>query len=282
MVQRGDLSSLRREEIAVMLGNLLSIRFDNGWDTRLKHASREQIRHQTFTALYDFIVALAKQQPLALIFEDLHWADDLSLDLLSLLLEAVPTQPLLLLLVYRPEPHHKSERLGRLATQKYAQHYRELRLHELPDPTSRQLLDSLLVVDNLPATLKARILERSRGNPFFVEETLRSLIEAGAIQKVAGRWKVLAEIEDLTVPESVQSVILSRVDRLSPELKQLLQYAAVIGRLFRLEIIARVMPPTLDLEEALWTLEETTLIYPERVLPQPEYSFKHALPRSAV
>src|SRR5207302_7281786 len=137
----GDLTPEQTEEMGPLLGNLLSLRFGNDWDLRLKNAQPEQIRHQTLLAARDFFVALARRQPVVLVLEDLHWADPLSLDLISLLMEALSGPgtrgehgpgdggpALLLLCVARPEREHRSYRLGEVAAQKCPECYTELRL----------------------------------------------------------------------------------------------------------------------------------------------------------
>jgi adenylate cyclase len=309
LIQQGELTAEHAAEIGPLLGHLFSLRFGNDWDLRLKNASPDQIKHQTFMAVRDFLLALAQHQPLLLVFEDLHWADSLSLDLLSLLMEALSLAPILLLCVYRPERDHKCWRLGSIAAQKCAGCYTELYLRELAPAQSRRLVESLLTLEALPVSVKELILEKARGNPFFVEEVVRSLIDIGLLYRegtgthgfAVGAWRAHDAIDSLTVPESVQSVILSRVDRLRPELKQLLQRASVMGRVFRRRLLEqtvlssqssvvsedqqrttdnRQLPP--GLEAALWELEERALIYQERVVPEEEYSFKHVLTQETV
>jgi len=308
-VEQGELSEERAEEIGPLLGNLLSLRFGTDWDQRLKNASPEQIRYQTLLAARDFFVALARRRPLVLVLEDLHWADSLSLDLISLLLEALPLTPLLLLCVYRPERAHKCWHLGTIAARKCPACYGELHLRELTPEQCGRLVESLLTIDSLPASVKALILEKSRGNPFFVEEVVRSLMASGMVYREGEVWRTKEEIETITVPESIQSVIASRVDRLRPELQQVLQSAAVIGRLFRPRLLEQVRgegsgvrgqesipdrtpdtehrtpaltPDPSPLAPLLWELEEQDLVYQERVVPEEEYSFKHVLTRETI
>ncbi|NIV38739.1 MAG: AAA family ATPase, partial [Anaerolineae bacterium] len=150
MVARGDLSAEQLEELGPLLGHLLSLRFGNDWDERLKNASPEQIRHQTFMAARDFFVALARPGPLILVLEDLHWADSLSLDLISLLMETLASASLLLLCVYRPEREHKCWHLAAVASRKCPARFTELRLRELTPQESRRLIESLLVIEDLP------------------------------------------------------------------------------------------------------------------------------------
>jgi class 3 adenylate cyclase/DNA-binding SARP family transcriptional activator len=298
-IEQGDLTAEQAAEIGPLLGPLLSLRFGNEWDLRLKNASPEQIKHQTFMAVRDFLLALARRQPLLLVFEDLHWADSLSLDLISLLMETLSLTPIFLLCIYRPEREHKCWRLGSIAAQKCAGCYTELHLRELAPAQSRRLVESLLTLEALPVSVKELILEKSRGNPFFLEEVIRSLIDVGMLYREGEIWRAHAGIDDLAVPESVQSIILSRVDRLRPELKQVLQRASVMGRVFRRRLLEqtvihhqqpveeepltsehRQLPP--GLEAALWELEERALIYQERVVPEEEYSFRHVLTQETV
>jgi class 3 adenylate cyclase len=277
----GDLSQAQLDEMAPLLGNLLSVRFGNEWDERLKHASPEQIKHQTFIAIREFFLALSRRQPLVLVLEDLHWADSLSLDLISLLMETLAVTSILLLCAYRPEREHKCWHLGTIASRKCAERYTELPLRDLSPPQSRRLVETLLCAEHLPAPVNEAILKKSGGNPFFVEEVVRSLIDAGMLHRAGDRWRAREEITSVAVPESIQSVILSRVDRLEEESKQVLQSAAVIGRLFPRRLLADTTTAP-ELERILWGLEDRGLIYEDRVVPEVEYSFRHALTQETV
>jgi len=227
-------------------------------------------------------MALSRERPIVLVFEDLHWADSLSVDAIMLLIEAITLAPLLLLCVYRPEQEHKCWRLGTLAAQKYPERFTELHLRELTSQQSRRLVESLLTIDSLPGSVKDLILDKSRGNPFFVEEVVRALVESGMVYQEGETWKAKEGIETLAVPESVQSVILSRVDRLDEGLKRVLQSASVIGRLFRRRLLEHTSKEGGRIEQALWDLEDRRLIYQEKVVPEEEYSFKHVLTQETV
>jgi class 3 adenylate cyclase len=154
MVSPGDLSQERSTEIGSFLGNLLSIQLGGDLDERLKNASPEQIKNQTFMAVRDFFTALAKRGPLILVFEDLHWADSLSIDLISLLIEALRFAPMLLICVFRPEKEHRCYHLGTIASQKCPELYTELILRELTPKESRRLVESLLRIENLSPSVK--------------------------------------------------------------------------------------------------------------------------------
>lgn len=151
------------EEALPFLGNLLSIRFGNELDSRLKFATPEQIRHQTLMQLRDMFRTLAEKQPLLLILEDLHWADSLSLDLISLLMDELAHTPLMLLCVYRPEKEHPVSHLSNQAQRKCLDRYTEIMLRKLSTIESRQLVEELLIIDNLPENIKKLILDKSEG-----------------------------------------------------------------------------------------------------------------------
>jgi class 3 adenylate cyclase/tetratricopeptide (TPR) repeat protein len=267
----------RAAEVLPFLGNLLSMRFGNELDDRLKFVTPEQIRHQTMMRLRDFFETLARKQPLLLILEDLHWADDLSLDLLTLLMDSLAMAPLMLLCVYRPEREHRVWQLSSQAQRKCLDRYTEIALNALSSRESRQLVETLLAIENLPGSVKEMILQKSEGNPFFIEEVIRSLIEQDLVYREGDRWKARSEISDINVPGAIQSVLLARVDRLRAEAKYVLQCASVIGRLFKYRLLEHLTRQERDLDRYLNEFEERELIYEERTVPELEYAFKHAL-----
>jgi predicted ATPase len=157
-----------------------------------------------------------------------------------------------------------------------------VRLRELTTDESRKLIDALLNIEDLPESVSDMILAKAHGNPFFVEEVVRSLIDSGVVYLDGDVWKASGAIESVTVPETVQSVVLTRVDRLEAELRHVLQSASVIGRVFRRRVLERVATQSSDIEQALWELEDHALIYQGRTVPEPEYVFRHALTQDAV
>ncbi|MFC1719154.1 hypothetical protein ACFL6S_36215, partial [Candidatus Poribacteria bacterium] len=268
-------------QVSLLLGNLLSIKFGDELDDRLKFAGPEQIRHQTLMQLRDIFETLARQQPLLLVLEDLHWADDLSLDLISLLMDELVNTPLLLLCVYRPERDHRVWQLGDQARRKCLDRYTELILNPLSSHQGRLLVESLLEIDNLPDSTRDVILRKSEGNPFFIEEVIRSLIEQDVVYREDDRWKAREEIANISVPDTIQSVVLARVDRLQEDAKYVLRCASVIGRLFRYRLLQHISQQERDLDRHLSDFEEKELVYEERTVPELEYAFKHAFTQEA-
>ena len=269
------------EEILPFLGYLFSIQFDNDLDERLKFVTSEQIRHETMTRLQGFFETLAKKQPLLLILEDLHWADDLSLDLISLLMNTLAAAPLMLLCVYRPEREHRVWRLSSLAQRKCLDRYTETMLRPLSGPESGQLVETLLDIGNLPKGVEEMILRKSEGNPFFIEEVIRSLMEQDLVYYEDGIRKARTQVADIDVPDTIQSIVLARVDRLPTEAKYVLQCASVIGRLFSYRMLDHLTQHDRNLDQYLSQFEERELVYEERTVPQLEYAFRHALTQEA-
>ncbi|HYW87236.1 MAG TPA: hypothetical protein VFB50_05675, partial [Chloroflexota bacterium] len=204
------------------------------------------------------------------------------LDVVSLLMDTITLAPLLLICVYRPDPEHKVWHLAGHAARRCADRYTDIQLRELTPEQSRRLVTSLLRIQDLPATVADLILDKAQGNPFFVEEVVRALIDAGVVYRDGEHWRARVVIDEMAVPASIQSVILSRVDRLQADAKRVLQSASVIGRVFRRRILAHVTQRQTDLDRTLWELEERALIYEGRVTPEPEYAFQHQLTQETV
>jgi predicted ATPase len=259
----------------------MNLQFGGEIDTRLKHYSAEQVSHGTMMRLRELLVAMGEQQPLLLILEDLHWSDDLSLDLVSLLMDELMEHPLMLVCVHRPERKHRVWQLSNQAQRKCLERYTEVPLQKLRDAESRRLVQELLAIEDLPDSVRDMILRKSEGNPFFIEEVIRSLIERGLVYHEDDRWKAKEDILELEVPDTIQSVILARVDRLEAEAKYVLQCASVIGRLFKHRLLEHLTQKQRELDRYISEFEDRDLVYEERTIPELEYAFKHALTQEA-
>jgi len=279
--QIGSLLPDRTDDMLPFLGQLMNLKFGGEIDTRLTHYSPEQVKQGIMMRLRDIFEALSQRSKLMLILEDLHWADELSLDLISLLMDELMAHPLMLVCVYRPEQGHSVSRLSSIARRKCLERYTEIALKPLPDPEGRRLVHELLAIDDLPDSVRDMILAKSEGNPFFIEEVIRSLMEQGLVYKDDNRWKAKAGVIEVQVPDTIQSVILERVGRLESEAKYVLQCASVIGRLFKYRLLDHITQKQKELDIYLDEFEERYLVYPERTMPEMEYAFKHALTQEA-
>ncbi len=248
----------------------------------------EAIRAGCFQAVRDLFVALARGAPLLLVFEDLHWADALTLDLIALLMDTVGepgpgTAPALgVVCVYRPEQDHRCRHLPALAFEKCPDRYTEIRLRDLTPEESSELAGALLDDSELPEELTRIIVDRSQGNPFFLEEIVRSLIDARVLGRARGRWRMRSGPAAAGVPESVESVILGTTDRLPEAVLRVLRAASVLGRIFDVSVLRGMTRDGESTEVHLRVLEDHGLIYEERTVPRREFSFRHVLTRDAV
>ena len=281
MIAQEEVAEEVAEFMGAALGNLLDVRFGTAWDTYLEMATPQQIHYQTLEALGAFFAALTYRGPLALVLEDLHWADALSLDLVVWLLTHLARIPLLLLAVYRPYPDHRSAQLAALAGDKCPDALTEVSLRQLTPIQSRVLVAGLLDEAALPEPAVASILAQGQGNPFFLEEVVYGLIDTGALQRDNGVWQVASASTQPVVSPSVQSVVLDRVDRLSQIGKQVLQHAAVMGRLVP-KWLLQGLDPGLDLDATLPELMQRAFLIQEQAVPEPLYVFRHVLVQEAI
>ncbi len=228
-----------------------------------------QRRQRTLEALTRVLLRESQAQPLLLVFEDLHWIDAETQAFLDGLVESMPTARLLLLVTYRPEYQH-----GWGSKTAYAQ----LRLDPLPPASAAEVLRALLGADSGLKPLTQLLIERTAGNPFFLEEMVRTLVETQVLVGTPGAYRLPRDLPTIQVPATVQAVLAARIDRLRPGAKRLLQKAAVIGHevpLALLQVIADCAEE--ELHRTLHQLQGAEFLYETRLFPEREYTFKHAL-----
>jgi class 3 adenylate cyclase/tetratricopeptide (TPR) repeat protein len=228
-----------------------------------------QRRRRTLDGLKRVLLRESQVQPLLLVFEDLHWIDTETQALLDSLVESVPTTRLLLLVNYRPEYHHG------WGSKTY---YTQLRLDPLPPVSAQAFLHALLGDDPSLAPLTPLLIGRTEGNPFFLEESVRTLVETGVLSGTPGAYRLVQPVERLQVPATVQAMLAARIDRLPPEEKRLLQTAAVIGMEVPLALLQAIAElPEATVHRGLRHLQAAEFLYETRLFPAWEYTFKHAL-----
>ena len=226
-------------------------------------------RRETLMAAKRILLRESRAQPLLLVFEDLHWIDGETQAFLDSLIESLPSARILLAVNYRPEYRH---------TWAGRSFYRQLRIEPLPAQTAHELLEGLLGPEPSVARLKALLAERTQGNPLFLEESVRGLVETGALVGTRGAYRLTGQLESIRVPPTVQAILEARIDRLEPADKRLLQAAAIVGTdipFSLLEAIADVQGD--DLRRGLAQLQAAEFVYESRLFPELEYAFKHAL-----
>jgi tetratricopeptide (TPR) repeat protein len=228
-----------------------------------------QRRQRTLDTLTRFILRLSQARPVLLVVEDLHWIDTETQAFLDRLVASLPAARLLVLVSYRPEYGHA---WGNRSS------YTQLRLDPLELASAELLVRSLVGDDAALQPLARLLVERTEGNPFFMEESVRMLIETRVLTGGPGRYQLTQPLQTIQVPATVQAVLAARIDRLSPEDKGLLQVASVVGKDVSLLLLqATAGLPEEALHRALGHLQAAELLHETRLFPEAEYTFKHAL-----
>jgi ABC-type oligopeptide transport system substrate-binding subunit/class 3 adenylate cyclase len=278
----------RFDEVYPYLCRTMSLPLDDAIEERLAHLNGVALKERTFRAVETLLACAARDRPLVLVCEDLHWSDPSSLALLEHLLDLTGQVPLLMICVFRPVRDHGSWLLCETIGRDYRHRHTDLWLRRLSAADSERLVGNLLCMEDLPAQLKARILDRAEGNPFYLEEVLRSLIHEGVIVQDEARrtWQTTLDIADIAIPDTLQGLLLARIDRLQEETKRVLQMAAVIGRIFLYRVLVTIAAAEADVEaqaldQRLGTLQREEMIRERARLPELEYIFKHELTREA-
>ena len=298
-ISAGDDPRKRREKVAgriaildraledalPYLNSLLGIGEDFGWDDRfdrlgdylnevqkkdpLAQMDGQIKKRRTLEAIKRILIRESLNQPLMIVFEDLHWIDEQTQDMLNLLADSIASAKILLLVNYRPEYSHQWN-------SKF--YYTQLRLDPLGVESADEMLAALLGDGKDLVALKRLITERTEGNPFFVEEIVQSLFEDGVLQR-NGAVKLVKSMNAVKVPTTVQAVLAARIDRLPAEEKELLQTLAVLGREFSLSLVRQVVGggEDNDLGRVSRDLQVAEFIYEQPAVGDTEYIFKHAL-----
>lgn len=230
-------------ELYPYLAYLLDLPLDEAAGRRLKDQTGEALQRQLLSAVQQIVLAAGQQSPLVMVWEDLQWADPSSLRLLESLVTAAQTGVLLLVLIYR-RPVISSRIWNFQAALSAASDLSPVIIELLPleAEQSHALLDHLLGPETLPEQLKRLIVTKAEGNPFYLEEVIRSLINSGTIVAADdGRWQVTGSLGEISLPDTLQGVIMSRIDQLDSASKRVLQIASIIGRNFSYKILAQVL-----------------------------------------
>ena len=226
-------------------------------------------RQRTLDALKRLLLRESQVQPLGVALEDLQWIDSETQGLLDSLVESLPTACMLLLVNYRPEYQHGWG--GKT-------YYTQLRIDPLPPESCEQLLEGLIGTEEGLGPLKQHLIEQTQGNPFFLEETIRTLVETEVLVGERGFYRLAKPLEGVQVPPTVQAILAARIDRLPPEEKRLLQAAAVIGVEVPVPLLQAIAEQTEDvLHRGIVHLQAAEFLYETRLFPDVEYRFKHGL-----
>ena len=249
----------------------------------------EHFKRELYAAMQEIWQSRFKDQPTMLVLDDLHWADPASIDLLLHLLPAVENSPIVLLCSFRLDRDAPAYKVKQVADAEYHHRYTEIDLRPLSDEQSDELINRLLSIPDLPDSLMARIRYRTGGNPFFIEEVVRTLIENGAVVPedrpengtLRRYWRATSESAAIDIPDSLQGLLSSRIDRLEEETRQIVQLASVIGRSFYHRVLTEIgKGDTLtvgSVDDQIGRLVRLEMIQEAARVPEVEYRFRNPL-----
>jgi predicted ATPase len=225
-------------------------------------------RRHLFAALGALSIRGARRRPLVLVVEDLHWIDTSSEEFLTALLDAVAGVPLLLLVTYR---------IGYTPPFGSRSFYTTLTLRSFSEAETLAMAGQALGTAQFPPELHTALMEKTEGVPLFIEEVTKALLDLGVLRREEGAYWLVKRLSEVRVPETIQGIIMARLDRLGEDGKRTVQLASVIGRQFLVRLLARVAGLTDRLEGLLRELQALEIIYEQGLLPEPAYIFKHAV-----
>ena len=228
------------QETYAYLGHLLSLHLSPDMQTRVSVLESETVKRYV-SSLVQVVRAVSARGPAVLVCDDVHWADSASVDVLLQLMTTVAASPVLLILSTRPERASAGWRLIAGARELFGDALTEIRLEPLSLQDSRTLVANLLTIESLPDATRDLVLARAEGNPFFVEEVIRMLIDRGAIERDGDRWVATEKVATVEIPETLHGLLLARIDRLPQASKRTLRVASVIGRQFGVTILERLL-----------------------------------------
>jgi len=271
----------RGAEIYPYLATVLGLNLEPEAAALLKPLSPESLQFRTFEVFIELLERIAANGPVVVSLDDLHWADPTSLALTERLLPLVEGAPIMLAISQRPETEHASWLLKERAAREYRHLFRELTLQPLERQSESELLTSLAGNRRLPPAVSDGLLRYAEGNPFYLEQLVRSLIDSGTLVPENSHWTLKAG-EKLEIPQTLEGVILARIDRLEPQWREVLTSASVLGRTFGLELMQSVAGLDMPIvRQSAHHLLRLDLLREEGGGSKPVYRFKHALIQEA-
>ncbi len=250
----------------------------------------DTFRHELLEAMQEMMRVRFSKRPTVLVFDDMHWSDAASIGMLRQLLPLTGEIPLVMLCAMREERSAPAWQIKTTADEEFRHRYSELSLRPLSESESNELLNRLLAIPELPDSLRENILEKSGGNPFFIEEVVRTLIDNGAVvpeeRTVDGEklryWVASDEGAEFAIPDNLQSLLAARLDQLEDDTRSTLQLASVIGRSFYHRVLQAVDQDSPELDKHVSTLLRLDMIRESARVPEVEYMFRNPLTQEAV
>ncbi|MGD0237979.1 MAG: adenylate/guanylate cyclase domain-containing protein, partial [Syntrophorhabdales bacterium] len=248
-----------------------------------RHAQRtegiegEALKRLILKSVSDLLVKAAELTPLVIVIEDLQWADTSSVELMESLFRLAETNKILFINIFRPGYKETGDRLAESLKDRRVNYYVEMVLRPLPEKMSEALIRNMLDIGTLQHAFVTSIVERTGGNPFFIEEVVRSLIDEQVLLPKAGRFQLTDKAATISIPNTVEALLMARIDRLEEQTRELVKEASVVGRSFFYRILVGVASRIDGIDERLAHLQEIQLIREGLRMGEVEYVFNHAL-----
>jgi predicted ATPase/class 3 adenylate cyclase len=239
----------------------------------------ERLKRAIYKELLASLDFLVQQGPTVIAIDDLHWGDETSIDFIIHLFQLSDRLPILFICSFRPDHASSAWRIKQTAETDYAHRYTEINLEPLSYADTNELIDDLFIHDALPYKVRKMILAKADGNPFFLEEVVRALLDRNAVVKDAesGKLRAIAQINKIMIPDTLKALLTARIDRLGDSEKHVLQLASVIGRSFDMQVLQMINTDSNELDHHLNSLQRLGLIKETAREPFPEFTFRQAL-----
>jgi class 3 adenylate cyclase/tetratricopeptide (TPR) repeat protein len=264
-------------EILPFVATLMGIKLVGRYAERMKDIEGEALDKLILKNVRDLITMGTQRAPIVAILEDLHWADTSSIEFMESLFRLAAKERIVFINVFRPGYAETGDRIIKTIQENYPDKYSEILLQPLDEKQTEILISNLLNIKGFPHKLKEQIVQRAGGNPYFIEEVVRSFIDEGAVVMKESGFEVTDKLSSMTIPRTINEVLMARIDRLDQKTRDLVKTASVIGRNFFYRILAEVARTIEDIDNRLEYLEEIQLIRERKRMEELEYLFKHAL-----
>ncbi len=269
------------DEILSFVATLMGMNLTGRYAERVKGIKGEALEKLILKNIRELLHKASEIIPIIIIMEDLHWADMSTILMLESLFRLVETQRIVFINVFRPRYSETGVRIVQTIQEKFPKYYVEIELQNLDEQLSEILINNMLNITGLPHNVKDRIVSRAGGNPFFIEEIVRSFIDDGVIVKKNGAFEITDKIDSVIIPHTINDVLTARIDRIEEKTRELIKTASVIGRSFFYRILTEVAKNIENVDVRLEYLKEKQLIRERMRMEELEYLFKHALAQEA-
>ncbi len=261
------------------LATFLNLPLEESLQARVRYLDAEALQRRTFVALGALLETQTRTAPLVLVLEDIHWIDEASHQLLEFLLPLISRVPIALILIYRPERSRSCWQIREKAARDLPHCSLEIDLHALSTEQSLTLVRNLVKLEHWPLDVQELILERTEGNPLYVEEMIRALVDDRVlVQEEGGQWRMDGRLDASRLPDTLEGVMMTRLDRLDEPCRWTAQVASIAGRIFSFDVLVHSLTEnTADLNPCLLRLQQHEIVREMQRAPALIYTFQHAL-----